>query len=67
MSGEVCFTNIGTDQRAVRKRLGVASLTAGALVFAIAPMLGLTPWSHVVSTLLLYGGFTGIFQARERT
>ena len=67
MSGEVCIANIGTDQRAHRKRFGVASLAAGALVFAIAPMLGLAPWSHAIAALLLYGGFSGIFQAREHT
>lgn len=67
MNGEVCIANIGPDQRAHRKRLGIASLAAGALVFAVAPMLGLAPWSHAVAAILLYGGFTGIFQAREHT
>jgi hypothetical protein len=67
VNGEVCIANIGRDQRALRKRLGVASLAGGALVFAVAPMLGLAPWSHAVAAILLYGGFTGIFQAREHT
>jgi hypothetical protein len=67
VSGEVCIANIGTAQRNQRKRLGAAALAAGALVFVVAPMIGLAPWSHPVSALLLYGGFTGIFQARGHT
>ena len=67
MSGEVCVANIGPDQRNQRKRLGAATLAAGALLFVLAPTLGLTPWSHGIAALLLYGGFTGIFQARAHT
>lgn len=67
MDSTVCIANIGPDQRALRQRLGIFSLAAAVIVALVVSALGLTPWGHVVTAFLVFGGFAGIFQAREHT
>lgn len=66
-AGEVCIANIGFAQRRHRHRLGVASLVSAAALSAAGLGLGLSPaWLALVG-VLLFAGFAGIIQAREKT
>lgn len=67
MSDEVCIANIGPDQRTLRMRMGIASLSAGVMVAIGGAAFGFAPWSHAVASVWFYGGFLGVFQAREHT
>jgi hypothetical protein len=66
-AGEVCIANIGFAQRRHRHRLGVASLASAAGLSAAGIGLGLSPaWLGLIG-VLVFGGFAGIVQAREKT
>lgn len=67
MAGPACVPNIRARTRAARRRFGVGALGAAAVVAITAPALGLTPWSHVVVAMFVFGGCTGLLQSREHT
>jgi hypothetical protein len=66
-AGEVCFVNIGPAQRRRRRRLGVISLAAAALLTGVLGALSLPRAWLALVTVLAFAGFVGIFQARAKT
>ena len=67
MEPMVCIANIGTAQRAFRLRGGILALVAGVAVAILGSRLGLGFVGQGVAAALFYIGFTGVFQAREKT
>jgi hypothetical protein len=67
MQGDVCIANIGPQGQRLRFRLGVAGLAGAALLLGAEWTLGLPPLIRLVTAALVFGGFSGIFQAREKT
>jgi hypothetical protein len=67
MQGDVCVANIGPQGQRLRFRLGVAGLAGAALLLAAEWTLGLPPLIRLATAVLVFGGFSGIFQAREKT
>jgi hypothetical protein len=68
LSGEACVPNIGPAQRRLRARLGWAALVAALGAWVGAGALGLPPLARSALALpLLFGGFQGLVQAREKT
>ena len=67
MATTVCIANIGPAQRTLRMRMGIASLSAGVMVALGGAALGFAPWTHALASVWFYGGFLGVFQAREHT
>lgn len=67
MQGDVCIANIGPRGQRLRFRLGVAGLTGAALLLVAEWTLGLPPIIRLATAVLAFGGFSGIFQAREKT
>jgi len=65
--GEVCIANIGFAQRRQRHRLGVGSLVMAAALTAAGIGLGLSAGWLTLVGLLVFGGFAGVVQAREKT
>jgi hypothetical protein len=67
VTGAVCIANIGASQRRRRFWPGVASLALG-LGHGIAVVgWSLTPWLLLPAAVLLFGGFAGVLQSREKT
>ena len=65
---EACVVNIGPAQRRLRSRLGLAALAVAVVVGVGAAALGLSTVLRAVLVLpLLFGGFLGLIQAREKT
>ena len=68
MSGGGYVPNIGPAQRRLRARAGVVALVLAATAWAGAAALGLPPTGRsAVAFPLLFGGFLGLLQAREKT
>jgi hypothetical protein len=68
LSGEACVPNIGPAQRRLRARFGVVALVVALGVWAGAAALGLGSALRALLALpLLFGGFLGLIQAREKT
>lgn len=65
--GPVCIPNIGVAQRRRRFWPGVVSLLLGLGHGVAVAALGLTAWLLAPAAVLLFTGFTGILQAREKT
>jgi len=63
----VCIANIGPLQRRRRFQLGVGSLLAGGALALGAAIADAGPLAVAVATVLVFGGFTGLFQARANT
>jgi len=67
MSRNVCIPNIGPAQRRLRARFGVVALLAALAVWVGVSLLGLPPSLRLLALPLLFGGFQGLIQAREKT
>lgn len=68
LSVEACVANIGTAQRRLRVRLGVVALVAAAAAAVGGAALGASTWLRAMFVLpLLFVGFQGLIQAREKT
>lgn len=67
MSPEVCIANIGPAQRRLRARLGIVALVAGLAVWIGVGVAGLPAALRLLALPLLFGGFQGLIQAREKT
>ncbi len=65
---EACVVNIGPAQRRLRSRLGVAALAVAVVAGVGTAALGVATSLRAVLVLpLLFGGFQGLIQAREKT
>ena len=62
-----CIPNIGVAQRRRRFWPGVASLALGVGHGIAVAALDLSSALLVPAAVLLFAGFTGVFQAREKT
>ena len=67
MSPHACIPNIGPAQRRLRARFGVIALMAALAAWAGVSLLGLSPSLRLPAVPLLYLGFQGLIQAREKT
>lgn len=67
MSTDACIPNIGLAQRRLRARFGVVALLVALAVWVGASLLGLPPSLRLLALPLLFGGFQGLIQAREKT
>ena len=67
MEGAACIANIGVAQRRRRFWPGVISIVLGVGHGVAVAALSLTPLLLVPAAVLLFAGFTGVFQAREKT
>ncbi len=67
MSPDVCIPNIGPAQRRLRARFGIVALAAAVAAWAGVTALGLPADLRLIAVPLLFGGFQGLFQAREKT
>lgn len=67
MEGAACIANIGAAQRRRRFWPGALSLAAGIGLTVAVRALALTPLTYAPAALLVFGGFTGILQARAKT
>ena len=67
MSGAACIANIGLAQRRRRFWPGVVSLVLGVGHGIAVVAFSLTPLLLLPAAVLLFAGFTGVFQAREKT
>ena len=67
MDGAVCIANIGVAQRRQRFWPGVISIALGVGHGVAVAVLSLTPLLLIAAAVLLFAGFTGVFQAREKT
>jgi len=63
----VSIPNIGVAQRRRRLWPGVASLALGLGHGIAVTALDLTSWLLLPTAVLLFAGFSGVFQAREKT
>jgi hypothetical protein len=67
VDGAVCVINIGPLQRRRRRNAGVVALAAGVALELAAAALALPAGLSLVSALLFFAGFSGVFQARAKT
>lgn len=67
MDGAACIPNIGMAQRRRRFWPGVISIALGLGHGAALVGFSLTPLLLLPAAVLLFAGFTGVFQAREKT
>lgn len=67
MSPAACIPNIGPAQRRLRARFGVVALVVGVAAWAGMAVLGLPAGLRLIAVPLLFGGFLGLIQAREKT
>lgn len=67
MEGAACIANIGLAQRRRRFWPGVISIGLGVGHGIAVSVLSLTPILLVPAAVLLFAGFTGVVQAREKT
>ena len=67
MSGAACIANIGVAQRRRRFWPGVISVALGVGHGIAVVALSLTPLLLLPAAVLLFAGFAGVFQAREKT
>lgn len=67
MSPDVCIPNIGPAQRRLRARFGIAALLVALAVWLMVPLLGLPLALRLLALPLLFAGFQGLIQAREKT
>lgn len=67
MVAEACIANIGAAQRRRRFWPGVVSLGLGLGHGVAVAALSLTPWLLAAAAVLLFAGFAGVLQAREKT
>jgi len=65
--GPVCVPNIGAAQRRRRFWPGVVSLALGVSHGLAVAALDLSSALLVPAAVLLFAGFAGVFQAREKT
>jgi hypothetical protein len=59
--------NIGPEQQRKRRILGLWGLAAGAAVAIGCWVAGVSTLVRLAAAPLLFGGFLGVLQARERT
>jgi len=64
---EVCIANIGPLQRRSRARLGLVWWIAAVVVAVVPYALGLDPVLRFACLPLVFGGFQGVLQSREKT
>lgn len=62
-----CPANIGAEQRRWRRRFGAWALGLGFVAALGAWALGVAPLFRLLTSPLFFGGFVGVFQARDRT
>ena len=67
MEAPACIANIGAAQRRLRFWPGVISIVLGVGHGIAVAALELTPLLLIPAAVLLFAGFTGVFQAREKT
>jgi len=67
MSPDVCIPNIGPAQRRYRARFGLVALAVAVGAWAGVAALGLPAGLRLIAVPLLFGGFLGLIQAREKT
>jgi len=67
MERAVCIANIDPRGRARRLRGGVLALVVGVAAALIGSRMGLGIAVQVIAVALFYLGFSGVFQAREKT
>jgi hypothetical protein len=67
MQGESCIPNIGVAQRRKRFWPGVVSIALGVGHGLAVSILDVTAVLLLPAAVLLFAGFTGVFQAREKT
>ena len=65
--GEVCFINIGPQERAKRLRFGVIAFAAAILAAVLLITQGFTPLFRLLLFLPFAAAGTGFFQARDKT
>ena len=65
--GAACVPNIGPGQRRLRFWPGVVSLALGLGHGVAVVALPLTGWLLVPASVLLFVGFSGVLQSREKT
>ena len=67
MERAVCIANIDRKGQAMRKRGGILALIGGVALALIGSRLGLGIIAQGGAVALFYVGFSGVFQAREKT
>jgi len=68
MTAPVCIANIGPAQRQRRFRSGVIGIAIAVALLVAATRSGpVSSILTVVAAAALFGGFTGVFQARAKT
>lgn len=68
MNGKTCvISNIGPNQRRLRRRAGVVALATGVALTGTAWLTGMGLWARLLAAPLYFGGFNGVFQARAKT
>jgi len=67
VDGQTCIANIGVAQRRRRFWPGVVSLALGVGHGVAVTAYSLTPALLLPGAVLLFAGFSGVFQSREKT
>lgn len=69
MIGEqaICIPNIGPRERRKRLVSGLIMLALSLIILIALVAAGVDRWWRLLLFLPLWGGATGLFQARERT
>ena len=67
MPATACIPNIGIAQRRRRFWPGAISIVLGVAHGVAVILFSLTPALLLPAAILLFAGFTGVFQAREKT
>lgn len=65
--GDVCVPNIGSREQRKRLIAGVVGLAIAALVGIFLILSGWAWWTRLILFVFFFSGFSGIFQAREKT
>ena len=63
----VCIPNIGPKERRKRLTGGIVALVVGGVLALVLILSGQVVWTRLLLFLPFYGGFIGVFQAREKT
>jgi hypothetical protein len=63
----VCIPNIGPKERRKRLTGGIVALVVGGVLALVLILSGQVVWTRLLLFLPFYGGFVGVFQAREKT